>query len=607
MDYTHVLPQTIGTNYGTTGDGVILGTVFPHVLSGSAYYTYAHEITYAIQRDEWTTPPTVSWVPIQAQLNASTAVQMFTCLATPPSGTTDPTPIPQMYYAVRDGVTGFTFNVTTALVGTFIFKAEYYTSAGWALLTTAVFSSNFMTATGLSTITFTPPSNWITSTIGYATPPEKWLRISFVGTPTITTPVTITGGWETTTALAPSIGGTTNVPFYNPYKNLLPATGDTLYLGSTDQPYGFVITYQTPLSSGNVTYNYMKADGTVSTLTPISDSSNGFTASNSQTYANYALTSTGATASIAGDSAISANGYATGTIANVPTSSLYAVTLGLSAAKTGTMTYALRAYWNGTAAAYQILHNGTAVFTSTLAVAANDKLTVMKYNDNIYFMVNDVNIDPSLSMPDTNALLYGVVQTPTTGTVVQNYKLVDWSVRKATPLALTFTTPTNFTTTSASVTGLFPCNYYIQFLPPTDFASVPASLSPLAVAGYVIGIVSHPPAGVSTPVQLMDQKMLTVGGAGNIFFPTGSQTIADLMNIKIQNVASYSGSAQFLLLFETSAGNTTRTVTYGSLATGSNILSSTFPNSGMTGIIIVQVAGDASWNVGSPAYITLST
>lgn len=598
MDYSLPLPQTIGTNFGVKSDGVLLGTVSHETFNGQAYFSYAHQITYGIQSNFNNSTSQYIWTPYEDQFNAGTAVSPFNPVSVG-------NPNPEFYLAVKTGITSFKFNVTTAGVGTFVFQVQYLSPTGYIALPGATLSSNFFKQTGISTLTFTPPTDWQSGFIGYPTPSEKWLKIVVVSGGTFSTQPVVTGAWEVSTTISAAGAATANPPFSNPYKSLLPQTGDTLYMSSQYQPYGMAISYTDPLSAGHVTYNYSKVDGTFAPLTVISDTSTGFTVANSQTWDKLTLTSTSTSAVAYSTEAIEGNGCLRATVTGVVTNLANRFTLALTVDQ-ATLGYGLSLN-PATNTHYQITVNGTAIFTSTVLIAQNDIIEVWRIDGKLYFFVNGVNINPTGTPPVYEGLLYARVQALNTSTVIP-VTLIDWSARKAVPLAITPMNVTNFTSGTASTTQNFPETFYIQFVPPTDFASLTTSLSKTGVAGYNIGIVSDFTSGSATHnVTLLIENALTVNSPSNVFLNTGEQTILQRTNLVMYDNDVTFDAQKFLFILNNNVGQATRLITMGPTDTTQSILTSAVTKIGMTGIIIVQVDGDDEITIGSPSYFTINT
>ncbi len=598
MDFTFPLAQDIGTNYGENNDGVLLGKIAPVSFDAESYFSYAHQITWAIQANNNDPVGTgYTWTPQQSSYNNSTAIQPFLPLNVS-------NPIPQLYLAVRTGITSFKFNVTTAMVGTATFSVYYNSPTGYILLPGATLSSNFFKQTGISTITFTPPTNWQSDPCGYEPAgSQRWLKLVLTGG-TVTTQATVTGAWEVSSTISAAGSNTANPPFYNPYKSLLPQAGDTLYMSTTLKPFGTVITYATPLTGGTVSYTYSKADGTYAPLTVISDTSAGFTYNNTATYNRLILTSSAATASYYSTEALETDGYVQAVVQAVPTSSTNRFMIGLDANRASPLQFGLSCGYAGGVAQYQIFENGTQRTSNVITPAIGDIIEVWRYQGKVYYFVNGVNIAPLLTPTASTGVISMFVTATDTGIAIP-VSFINWSNRLANNLTVTASASTNFTTSSASITRSLPGHYYIQFVPPTDFASVGASLSKTGVAGYGIGIVT---AGSPTSnISLMQQQGLTVNAPGNTYFVTGEQTIFQHTSLILGEPDNYVNPNTFLYLVTNAAGYSARSVVFDVPSTPVQVINKTVASVGVTGMIIIQVAGDAEINVGVPSSITIST
>lgn len=610
MDITLPIPQTIGTNFGAKSDGVIIGSVAHLEPSAMKYYTKTHQINYAVQSATFSSiPETVVWTELQDSFNNSIAVAPYDPPAAPGPGPITATSIPYMYYAVRETITGFTFNVSTPIAGTdIIFVAEYSTATGYSTLTSATYSPDFYTVSGLSTITFTPPTDWVATNIGANVPKEKWLRLRILDGATISTQLEITGGWEVTGVIEESEDGTANPPFFNPYNNLLPQTGDGLFISSSSIPYCAILTYTNPFTDGTVNYKYSKVDGTFGDLTPLSDTSNGLTASNSQTFARYSLASTGAFAYTNSNVACAADCIVSGTIVVAPTATTNRFSIGfISANIADTPEFQLSATFEGSAPVYKKIIDGDATTITGVTPTAGDVMEIYRINGEIYFFVNGVNIDSASTPPTSTGNLYAAFIADDDATDIYNVIFTDWTDRMSVPLAITFSNVTNFTSLSASHTQNFPGHYYMTFIPPVDFASLTVPLSKTGVAGYEIELETEITSlTVPTPMVLQDVKLMTADSSENEFFPTGTQSILRLMNLDMADSSNFTESTTFLLVLRNSAGYSYRSVTLPA-ANGANILSAAINQIGMTGVIVSQLDGLDSVNIGTPSFIYLAT
>lgn len=599
------LYQTIGTGSGFQKDGVIIGQVDHLDPSGMSYYSFAHAINYGLKAETIVADDDdVLWTDFTQEFNALQPVEPF--LKSDPAN-----PIPKLYLAVRTdiggGINGFALNVTTAGIGDFEFTAYYNSPEGYIPIPEVVYSENFLKQTGLSTIFFTPPSDWQEDFIGYPTPRERWLTLE-ITSGSISTQPEITGAWEISQEISPATPPAPSEPFYNPYAPLLPGNGDTLYLTSTYQPYGMEITYQDPLTEGDVSYVYSKFGGTFEPLTVVSDTSNGFTVANAIPWEATDLLSSGISSSAVSDEAIFENGYITCDISETPTNTTNQFGIGLVGESADS--YELRATYTGGNAVYEVYVNGVLEFTSDPGLSFDTYLRVLRYNNTIYFKVGGVSLDYKVENIDPAEYFFASVKSYTNATEINNIRLVDWSERLSTPITITFTVSTGFTiSTAAEETLNYPAHYYIQFAQPSEFVSFTEEDSPTGVAGYTLGIVSNFPDTLPLEnIELWEVKLLTINSPTNVYFPCGSPASFQQMNLKICNPEGMTQEQTFLLVYLITPGENplfeSKSFTFSVPDSGdlSGILSAvlTVPSQ-VYSFILVQVDGDYEWEIGDPS------
>lgn len=598
MDFNFQLAQDIGTNYGEKKDGVLLGSVSHLAFDAESYFSYTHQVTWGIQaNNNDPVGPGYTWTPLQTQFNTPSAVDPFLPLNVS-------NPLPSLYLAVRTGITSFKFNITTAMVGSAVFAVYYNSPTGYIPLPGATLSSNFFKQTGISTISFTPPSDWQMDPSGYEPAgAQRWLKL-VIASGTVSTQAVVLGGWEVSTTISAAGSGTTNPPFYNPYKNLLPQAGDTLYMSTTYQPYGMVLSYTTPLTGGSSTYTYSKVDGTYAALTVISDTSAGLTYNNTYTYNREILTSIGTSASYYSNEALDGDGIVQAIVGAVPTSSAHRFMIGMDADQTTPLNFGLACTFAGGVAQYEIIENGTQRTSNIVTPQVGDKMEVWRYQGKIYYFVNGVNIAPVLTPTTSTGLVYLFATAQDTAVAIP-ISLINWNSRLATNVPITVATSVNFTFSTGSVTQSLPGHYYIQFLPPADFASVTVSLSKTGVAGFGLGVQTT--GSPSSNISLLKQTALTTNSPANIYFVTGEQTIFQHTSLILAEPENYVNPNTFLYLLKNGGGASTRTATFAVPSTPQQVINQTVTSIGVTSIIIIQVAGDATLNVGIPSSITIST
>lgn len=601
MDITLPLPQVIGSQEGVEKDGVLIGKVAKEDFAADAFYTHSHELTYAILQGDLDASPTTNvYYNITDALNELTATKIFD-----PDASSNTVTQTEFYLAVAEDVVKFNFNVTTAGVGTFTLGIYYNSPSGYILLPGATTSANFLKSTGLHYVEFTPPANWQEDYIGTPTPRERWLRIT-IDSGTVTTAPQLTGAWSYTEEIKDTTSGDDQPPFYNPYKNLLPQEGDTLYFTTPLKPFGMQFAYTEPMDGSEVSFIYSKVDGTFGDLTSfiVSDTSAGFTAENLISHDTAILTSTGTSAAAATVEAIPGNGYVEALVTDEPTAIDYQFTVGLGSGQTGSIEYEIRLAYD-TFAEYQVWVNGVEEWTSTEDEFTFDQpIRIWRYNGSIYFFIGDTSVYNTSDISN-GALLYGRFETSISGVVIDGIQLVDWSNTKAAPLILSITEDTDFTLTNNVAADIrYPAYYYVQFLFPTDFSSTTALLSKTGTAGYTIGVPSVGDA--TTNCKLMIEKMLTANSEDNVFFPTGVQTNLNNFVLDISELGDFSEDQKFLIVVKNTAGEFTRlaTITYNDPPVSP--LSTTVTTVGMTDVIIIDCGSD-SMNVGFPAFIYLST
>jgi hypothetical protein len=600
MAITLPIPQTIGTNYGIKNDGVIIGEISHEAFADENYFSFSHEVDYASKdQNNFPVASTHTWTTYETLLNEKTAVEPF--------AKADPSnDFPHLYLAVPDGVTGFTFDITTAGVGTFEIEAYYSAETGYELLPDVTYSADFFKTTGYSTILFDTPSDWAEEYIGDpAVPKQRWLRLQIVSGGTVSTQPTVTGAWQMTSDLTDAGSPTVNGPFKNPYLDLLPTDGDRVYLSSTNKPYGMIVTYQDPLTIGTVSYQYSLANGTYAELPVVSDTSEGLTYQNVHDVTVSTLTTSDADADAATVEALSGDGYITVVVKDLPTVDGDIVSFGLSDAQTGTIQYELQIYRDSGVNKYRFRDSVGIVTVTGRISMINDVLSVFRYKGRIYYSIDGTVITPTFGAIDD--LLYGrffATNTPTASIDIEAYML-DWSNRLAINLEFTLNNLI-FSQVNATEAMNLPGHYYIQFLPPTDFASLSALLSPNGVVGYVIAIQSDFDVLPTENITLMDQEVLTINSEDNFFFPTGSQTIAQIVNWDIQNPDNVVAPQKFLLIINNGTSVECRLAEFEVPTNDTGILSDLMNTVGVVGVIIVQIEGTDQLTVGTPSFFYLS-
>lgn len=599
MAITLPIPQTIGTNYGIKNDGVIIGEIAHENFVAENYFSFSHEVDYASKdQNNFPVSNTHTWTTYETLLNDKTPSQPF--LKANPSNA-----FPELYLAVPDGVTGFTFDVTTAGEGTFQIEAYYSAESGYELLPNVIYTADFFKTIGYSTLLFDTPSDWSEEYIGDpSVPKQRWLKL-IISSGTITVQPTVTGAWQITPELTNAGNPIINGPFKNPYLNLLPTDGDTVYLSSVNKPYGMIITYQDPLTTGIVSYQYQLSTGSYSELPVISDTSNGLTYQNLQNVTVSTLTTSTADADSATVEALSADGYINSIVKDLPTVDGDIISFGLSDSQTGGIQYELQIYRDSGVNRYRYRDNlGIVTLVGSIA-ALNDVLSVFRYKGKIYYSINGTVTTPNFPVIDD--LLYGrffATNTPTASIDIESYML-DWSNRLAINLEFTLNNVI-FSQVNATESMTLPGHYYIQFLPPENFVSINSLISPTGVAGYVMGIQSDFDVLPSENITLLDQEVLTGDSENNISFPTGSQSIIQLFNLDIQNPDNITEPQKFLLIINDGSKINYRLAEFETPTDDTGIFSDLINTSGIISIIIVQVDGTSQLVVGTPSFFYLS-
>ena len=609
MAYIFDLPQTIGVDSGDTHDGALLGQFTKQDYNGITFYSQYHEFEYAVLQGFLTDPSEQSWIPIEDNLNAATAQDLFT------PGTDPNFNYISLYISYRDGIDGYRFNCTTAATGTFTFVVEYNSPSGYITLPGATLSTDFLTTTGDCTLTLGAiPTLWPEDYIGVPSiPRQRWIRIR-VNSGTVTTAATVTGAWaksaEPESDITPP---STNFPYYNPYAGRLVTADDVLYLSSEFKPGLMYFSYQVPMINGELAFKYSKADGTFGDLEVPVDLSNGFSVENTHTVDATILNATGANATISSVQAISGNGYLMATAAATPTDTTDRWILGLSDTQTGVIRYALSVTSIAGDPRYQIYLAGDLVYTSPVDFGFYDEVQVIRYNKGLFFMAGGKSMGTLIGIEDTD-LLYARVIGVDDLVKINDVNLVDWGTsRYAKPITVTWTENTDFTESPNSVSAAYPATYSVAFSTPADFAPLSAELSKTGVAGYNIGIVN-----LTTPdqvVELMVENYVGCDDPSNNLFKTGTQTIINYSNLITQNtgqeafespqfrgaftyiIQNTGGAFSRLVLFAPSAGEPTPIDTQPMV-----------PKIGVTDIGIIQVGFQATdQEVGNPSEISIST
>jgi hypothetical protein len=610
MDLTLPIPQTIGYEYGAAADGVLVGQV-NHVNAGAqAYYTYAHQVLYAAtEQDDSPVSPSVIWTAVEDNFNST--ILTNTSPFAPAAGATA---YGLLYLAVRPGITGFTFNVLTPGVGSFTVEADYSTATGYSPLTSAVFSTNFMKTGDLNTLKFTAPTDWATTTIGVPTPAQKWIRLKIHTGGTISVQPVVDRVWENSATPTISSGGHSDPPFYNPYNNLLPITGDKLYLSTPYIPYTLQLTYTRPMESGSVNYVYSKADGTFGTLTPVWDTTVGLTQGNFIMYTAHTLEGAGGSSAATTAQGILGDGLAYLQNIYLPGGAYGEVSLGFSTANDFTAPItSLQANANGGDPKYAILVNGVVDFLTDVTPVVGDYMQILRYDGKIYYFVNGINVAPNYTPIVNHDLLYLGVWSSGSTVRADFITFCDWTNRTAEPLAITWNViGTFFTDTPVATGNYFITDNYISFLPPADFAPLTALQSPTGQAGYVIGLITNMggspgvPTTWITPLTLNFEKFLTLNAPGNIYFPTGQQASVQTFNMDLATPEGIASNTSFFVIMQTASTPQIRYIECDIPNVG-NIWNRTFTRSGISSVIVQQVKGDAASVVGAPSFLYLGS
>jgi hypothetical protein len=379
-----------------------------------------------------------------------------------------------------------------------------------------------------------------------------------------------------------------------------------------------VISYTTPLSEGGVSYTYSKADGTFSPLTIISDTSEGFTVSNSQTAVRRNLLSTGTDAGANSVQAIPADGFVECTINATPTATTNKFRIGLYDYNDNILnnTYELEAGWDGANPAYQIYENGILKLSVLDLPFTSNTMQVLRYNGILYFRVGDTTLPYSSILPQSTGIANAIFTGVDSGVEINDIVLVNWEKRKAEPVTLTFTGVTDFTQSSnAPASEIYPAHYYIQFVPPTNFASLPPEISKTLEVGYNIGIVSNFTVLPDENITLLTQSFLTTDSTINEFFNVGTRTNFQTVNMTVNTLESGGTSIPdpqtFLMIINTGNGTTQAFPVLSMYYQDSNPLCnllSTFTQftTELQSFILIQVDGQDELNIGSPASLYLA-
>jgi hypothetical protein len=610
MAYIFDLPQTIGVDAGETHDGAILGTFSRKDYNGISFYSQYHEFQYAVINGSLTDPDQQEWIEVQDAFNSGTAQDLFTPGVDPNYN------FKTLYISYRDGIDGYRFNCTTEATGTFTFVVEYNSPTGYITLPGAVLSANFLQELGDgNTLTLgTIPTNWQEDYIGIPNiPRQKWLRIR-VATGTVTGPATITGAWAKSAVPEDDITpGAANPPFYNPYGNRLITEGDILYFSSQYKNGLMNFAYTTPLV-GDLSYLYSKVDGTFGVLEIQSDLSSNWNYANNLTVDATNLVAAGAGATISSVEGLYGNCYVEAECAATPTATTNQWLLGLSNAQTGTIKYGLFMTFVAGTPRYQVIIDGSLVFTTPADFGFYNDVQIWRYNGIVYFFAGGKSFGSVVEVPDNDLLYVRVVGTDN-AVEINNVNFVDWSSsRYAKPIALTWTENTDFDPPAPStITKDYPAMYSIAFNTPDDFAPLTAELSKTGVAGYNIGIVN-----MTTPTQdpvLMLENYIGCDDPDNTLFKTGTQTIINFSNLITQNTDEgayidpiYRGA--FTYIIKNSVGGHARVAMFfDNSAERNNIcVAPIVPKIGVTDIGIIQVGFQKEDQlVGNPSEISIST
>jgi hypothetical protein len=609
MAYIFDLPQTIGIDSGATHDGALLGTFTKQEYNGKSFYSQYHEFQYAVLNGSLTDPDEQNWIEIQDAFNSGTAQDLFT------PGTDPNYNYTSLYISYRDGIDGYRFNCTTESTGTFTYVVEYNSPTGYITLPGATLSSNFLAQLGDNTLTLgTIPTNWQEDFIGVPSiPRQRWLRIR-IATGTVTTPPTVTGAWAKSAIPEQDITpGAANPPFYNPYGSRLITEGDVLYLSSQYKNGLMYFAYQTALV-GSLQFLYSKIDGTFGVLDIDVDLSSSWNEVNTVTVDSTYLTSLGAGATISSVQGLYGNCYVEAECAATPTATTDQWLLGLSNAQTGTIKYGLFMTYVAGTPRYQVIIDGSLVFTTPADFGFYNNVQIWRYNGIVYFFAGGKSFGSVVEIPDYDLLYVRVVGTDN-AVQINNLNFVDWnSSRYAKPIALTWTENTDFDTpTTFATTANYPAMYSIAFSTPTDFAPLTAELSKTGVAGYNIGIVN-----MDTPSQnpvLMLENYIGCDDPTNTLFKTGTQTIINVSNLITQNTdeAAYTDPiyrGAFTYIIKNTGGTFSRVVQFtDNSALRNNVTVAPFvPKLGVTDIGILQVGFQKEdQEVGNPSEISIST
>lgn len=614
VDISINLPQTIGTQSGVLKDGSLVGQAFqrslapeeiPSTTVAMGYFTKAHHITYAsLFGYQVSDPDTTRWTMIEDNFADNTSTTLFAFNSGSPAYN-----YTTLYLAVPDLLTtSFTFNLTTAGVGSAAFVVEYSTATGYQTLTGATLSTNFMKQTGANTVTFNPiQALWTATTIGVpSVPAQKWLRLRIASGTFSTAPITDAGYAYTSTSTETDGVGEVYGFGFDPYNDLPSTTGDALRTISINKPIGFQFSYIDPTVPDPVTLTYSSTGtGTMVDLTPfiVSDTSEGFTVGNEVNYQKSTFLSTGASAIAYTVEGIEFDGYVEA-LPPVAGASSNHFSVFLADSYSGSPSFQLISTYASGAPVYQVFADGVQVGANHTGLDTNVPISIWRKNGQIWFNVDTVNLT---ALDDTGAILFAGVTSQYTANTITDFQFVDWTNRAAFPLDLTITEDTNFTHSLQTADDYnYPAAYYIYFTPPTNFTPVLAANNPFGFTGYMVNF-TYGTTGFTNPTMLIE-NIMSVDDSSNEYYHTGSQTSLGQFGFTFTSTDVDLEDSSYMLLVKYNGGTAAHLIEVEEYDALTKTFYERLPAAqSMTDIIVIQTADTLELEVGYGAEIQLAS
>jgi len=268
MNLSLSIPGALGADAGAASDGVLVGSITPTAMaavvgatkvSGAAAAITNDGGTYVVDSTDFNDPGTDDVAPFPAAPAVGDAVYI---------GSDAPFPRADL-------------NVSTAGVGDWTVAYEYWNGTAYAALSgvtdpTSGFSAG---STGVNSLTWTEPGDWVANTVNDVL--KFWVKIRITAFTGITTQALLAQGFvvhtaPTETDLTTEANEATadDVPLTSAY----PVIGERTYFGGADKFPKLKVKHSTA-ASGTLTFNWLYWDGADWSALTVDDPASDFSAS----------------------------------------------------------------------------------------------------------------------------------------------------------------------------------------------------------------------------------------------------------------------------------------------------------------------------------------